>query len=334
MENEARKSVNYPIVAAVGVALLVVIGLGGKWLQQDILSTVKAQNAQISDELKTQLSQLETTLQALKKEQSESVAALNNQLKQLEAALQTVKNDVDFLSVGKIFRDNLQNGRLGPEMVVIGAGRFMMGGQGDSDEQALHEVSIKDFAMGRYEVTFAEYDRFAEATGHQKPDDNGWGRGNRPVINVSQSDALAYTQWLSQQTGKQYRLPTEAQWEYAARAGTDTQYWWGNELLSNQANCYRCGSQWDNKQTAPIGTFAPNAFGLNDTLGNVWEWTCSAYSYQYNGKEQSCQTQQQLGVIRGGAWNDQPKHLRAADRYKKWTDYHNYDLGFRLARAI
>jgi formylglycine-generating enzyme required for sulfatase activity len=322
MKEDIHKSVNYPILAAVSLTLLIVIGLGGIWLQQDILSTMKEQNAHIREDLKMQLT-------ALKKEN----AALNNQLKQLETALQTIKNDVDFLSVGKIFRDNLQNGRLGPEMVVIGSGRFMMGGQGDSDEKVLHEVSIKDFAMGRYEVTFADYDRFAEATGRKKPDDNGWGRANRPVINVSQSDAFAYTQWLSQQTGKQYRLPTEAEWEYAARAGTDTKYWWGNELLFNQANCYSCGSQWDNKQTAPIGSFASNAFGLNDTLGNVWEWTCSAYSYQYNGKEQTCQVKQ-LGVIRGGAWNDQPKHLRVADRYKKWLDYHNYDLGFRLAREI
>ncbi|MEN8220290.1 MAG: SUMF1/EgtB/PvdO family nonheme iron enzyme [Pseudomonadota bacterium] len=133
---------------------------------------------------------------------------------------------------GKVFQDRLKDGSFGPEMVWIPAGSFRMGdiqGGGWNSEKPVHRVSIRQgFAMGRYEVTFAEYDKFAEATGREKPSDLGWGRGNRPVINVSWHDAVAYTQWLSQQTGKKYRLPTEAEWEYAARAGTETKYWWGN----------------------------------------------------------------------------------------------------------
>ncbi|MCP3897296.1 SUMF1/EgtB/PvdO family nonheme iron enzyme, partial [Moraxella sp.] len=185
-------------------------------------------------------------------------------------------------------RDRLKDGRLGPEMVRIPAGRFRMGdiqGGGDGDEKPVHRVSVSEFAMGRYEVTFAEYDKFAQATGRKKPDDEGWGRGNRPVINVSWDDAVAYAKWLSQQTGKQYRLPTEAEWEYAARAGTETQYWWGNEIGQNRAVCDACGSRWDNKQTAPVGSFAANPFSLYDTVGNVWEWTCSEYEDKYSGKE-------------------------------------------------
>ncbi|OAD22053.1 Sulphatase-modifying factor domain protein [Candidatus Thiomargarita nelsonii] len=126
-------------------------------------------------------------------------------------------------STGKYFRDRLKDGTQGPEMVWIPAGSFRMGdiqGGGDSDEKPVHKVSITQrFAIGRYEVTFAEYDKFAQATGREKPSDRGWGRGNRPVINVSWDDAVAYTKWLSQQTGQKYRLPTEAQWEYAARGG-------------------------------------------------------------------------------------------------------------------
>ncbi len=125
-------------------------------------------------------------------------------------------------------------------MVWIPAGSFKMSdiqGSGYDDEKPVHRVSIDRFAMGKYEVTFAEYDKFAEATGRTKPDDEGWGRGKRPVINVSWNDATAYAKWLSKQTSKNYRLPTEAEWEYAARAGTETKYWWGNNISTNKANC-------------------------------------------------------------------------------------------------
>jgi hypothetical protein len=152
--------------------------------------------------------------------------------------------DPETIDIGqsRIFRDRLQDGSEGPEMVWIPAGDFQMGGS-YSSEKPVHQVSVSAFAMGRYEVTFEEYDRFAEATGREKPGDEGWGRGNRPVINVSWNDATAYMEWLSTQTGKKYRLPTEAEWEYAARAGTDTKYWWGNEVGSNQAACDGCGAE-------------------------------------------------------------------------------------------
>ncbi|MEN8221031.1 MAG: SUMF1/EgtB/PvdO family nonheme iron enzyme [Pseudomonadota bacterium] len=133
----------------------------------------------------------------------------------------------------KVFRDRLKDGSLGPEMVWIPAGTFRMGdiqGGGHDNEKPVHQVSVSRFAIGKYEVTFAEYDKFAQATGRKKPNDRGWGRGNRPVINVSWHDATAYAEWLSQQTGQKYRLPTEAEWEYAARAGTTTKYWWGNQM--------------------------------------------------------------------------------------------------------
>ncbi|MCP3677944.1 MAG: formylglycine-generating enzyme family protein, partial [Deltaproteobacteria bacterium] len=134
----------------------------------------------------------------------------------------------------EVFRDRLKDGGEGQEMVVIQAGRFRRGdiqGGGGNYEKPVHEVVIsKSFALGRYEVTFAEYDRFCEATGRAKPTDRGWGRGKRPVINVSWKDAKAYAEWLMEQTGKKYRLPTEAEWEYGARAGSKTKYWWGNAI--------------------------------------------------------------------------------------------------------
>lgn len=239
---------------------------------------------------------------------------------------------------GKVFSDKLLDGSVGPEMVVVAAGQFRMGdiyGEGANWEQPVHSVFVSRFAISRYEVTFAEYDRFAEATGRPKPDDKGWGRGNRPVINVSWQDATAYTQWLSRQTRQTYRLPTEAEWEYAARAATETQYWWGNNIGSNLANCDGCGSRWNNKKTAPVGSFAANPFKLYDTVGNVYEWTCSEYELKYNGKEQACLGKEDKTaprVIRGGSWYSSPKFVRAATRYRFSPDYRDNNLGFRVVR--
>ncbi|TGO03475.1 hypothetical protein PN36_05930 [Candidatus Thiomargarita nelsonii] len=218
-------------------------------------------------------------------------------------------------------------------MVKIPAGRFRMGG---------NEVSVSAFAMGKYEVTFAEYDKFAEATGREKPDDRGWGRGNRPVINVSWYDANAYAEWLSEQTGKQYRLPTEAQWEYGARAGTETEYWWGNTASHEYANygADECCSglaegkdRWE--YTAPVGSFAANPFGLYDTAGNVWEWTCSEYESRYSGQEQRCAkkiNENNRLSLRGGSWINDTTRVRSAYRNGRRPTYRNGVVGFRLAR--
>ena len=142
-----------------------------------------------------------------------------------------------------------------PEMVVIPGGRFRMGcvsGRDcQDDERPVHEVRVESFEISKYEVTFEEYDRFTAATGRPRADDEGWGRGRRPVINVSWEYAVAYVEWLSAQTGKRYRLPSEAEWEYAVRAGTETAYSWGNEIGRNRANCYDCGSQWDRSAPTP-----------------------------------------------------------------------------------
>lgn len=242
------------------------------------------------------------------------------------------------------FRDTLKDGSKGPEMVVIPAGEFMMGSPEDEggryDNERQHLVRIeRPFAVGKYEVTFEEYDRFAEATGSKKPGDRGWGRGRRPVINVTWKDAKDYADWLSEQTGEAYRLPKEAEWEYAARAGTQTAYWWGNDIGSNNANCYNCGSRWDRKQTAPVGSFRANAFGLYDTAGNVWEWTCSVYDKNYGGAEQECYSKNRADygvprVLRGGSWVYNPRGVRAARRFGSGPALRFYDRGFHLARQF
>jgi formylglycine-generating enzyme required for sulfatase activity len=268
------------------------------------------------------------------------IQQLRQENQQLKSELAKLKKDISVPEVFRdklkfvpeVFRDSLKDGSLGPEMVRIPAGSFRMGniqGGGDSDEQPVHSVYVNQFAIGKFEVTFAEYDKFAEATGRSKPDDQGWGRGNYPVINVSWHDATAYAKWLSDQTGYTYRLPTEAEWEYAARAGTETKYWWGNVFDLSKANYGRTNIG----KTSPVGNYKANKFGLYDTSGNVLEWTCSEYTYKYNNKKKACinENSNKDRVIRGGSWyGTLTSYLRAAHRSKYGPDYRNFHLGFRL----
>ncbi len=238
----------------------------------------------------------------------------------------------------------------GPQMVIIPAGVFTMGSSaGDAnarpDEFPAHNVSIsKDFAIGRCEVTYEAFAHFTESTGREFPPDKGWGRGRRPVTYVTWQEAVAYADWLSNQTGKRYRLPTEAEWEYVARAGTPTDYWWGDDIRQDGqvwANCDGCGSQWDNRQTSPVGSFVPNAFGVYDTAGNVHEWVQDCWHDNYQGApvDGSARLEADSGdcarrVIRGGSWYNTPRYLRSAIRFRSYPDERDNYLGFRLAQDL
>ena len=228
-----------------------------------------------------------------------------------------------------------------PEMVVVPAGSFMMGSDGAKlDEKPVHRVSlVAPLAVGKFELTFAEWDACAAAGGCvHKPDDKNWGRGQRPVINVSWDDARDYVAWLSRTAKKTYRLLTEAEWEYAARAGTTTKYSWGDEPGRNNAHCDGCASQWNNKQTAPVGSFAPNAFGLHDMHGNVDEWVEDCYADSYakaptDGSKAS-DTRGCSRVVRGGSWLFNHLLLRVAYRSKLQPDVRGIHLGFRVGRTF
>jgi formylglycine-generating enzyme required for sulfatase activity len=234
----------------------------------------------------------------------------------------------------------MMSSALVPNMVEIPAGSFHMGdlsGNGDNDELPVHEVRFaRPFALGVYAVTFDEYDRFAQATGHDLPKDRGLGRGRRPVIYVSWDDAMAYCQWLSVQTGQTYRLPSEAEWEYACRAGTTTEYWWGDSIGHNNANYDGCGSQCG---TTPVGSFAPNPWGLHDMHGNVFEWCEDCWNDSYRGapSDGSAWTSGDCDrrVMRGGSWSNDEQSVRAAYRNYGFTSSYRGNLsGFRVAKDL
>jgi formylglycine-generating enzyme required for sulfatase activity len=254
----------------------------------------------------------------------------------------------------RALRDTLTDGTPGPDMIALPGGSFTMGSPPDEperyeDEGPQREVKLGPFAIGRTEVTFAEYDRFAEATGRDRPDDRGWGRSDRPVINVSWDDAQAYADWLSDQTGQPYRLPTEAEWEYAARAGTTTPFWTGDCIHTDQANYdgysdyIGCGAETGRYrgQTVPAGSLLPNAFGLHEVAGNVWEWVEDCLHGDYDGGPADGSAWRRADevkcirrVLRGGAWNDSASHLRSANRHSFHQTGENGHTGFRVARVL
>ena len=175
----------------------------------------------------------------------------------------------------------------------------------------------------------------------ERPGDAGWDRGRRPVIYVSLEEATCYADWLGKKLGYRYRLPTEAEWKYAARAGTTTRYWWGDELGEDNANCDGCRSSWDGKQTAPVDAFKPNPLGLYNTAGNVWEWVQDCWHENYQGapSDGSRWGEERSGdcdrrVIRGGSRIHSPRNVRSASRLRYAPNNRFYDLGFRLAQDV
>jgi formylglycine-generating enzyme required for sulfatase activity len=232
-----------------------------------------------------------------------------------------------------------------PEMVVIPAGPFMMGSGKNDTEKPPHLVTIaQSFAVAKFALTFAEWETCVDYGDCDPLSDSGFGRERRPVINVAWNEAQRYVAWLRRVTGKEYRLISEAEYEYAARAGTQTEYPWGDDIKQDgkiMANCNGCGSQWDNRQTAPVGSFAPNRFGLYDMVGNVFEWVedCVHNNYQEAPNDGTTWLEEERGncgarVVRGGSWTDFPQFLRAAGRNGNTTVSRSNLLGFRVGRTL
>jgi formylglycine-generating enzyme required for sulfatase activity len=234
-----------------------------------------------------------------------------------------------------------------PLMVAIPPGSFQMGdqlGHGQPNELPVHIVHVRAFKMGKYEVTFAQYDAFADATGRARPvpvPEFDVGRGDHPVNMVSWQDACDYAAWLSARTGQRFRLPTEAEWEYAARAGSTGDYFWGQDLASNYANV---GGATDAStgtggkdvwlSYAPVGQLAANPFGLHDVFGNVWEWTADCANSDYVGapNDGSAWMSGDCGkhMIRGDSFHNGPLPTTVSGR--GGVAGRNPTLGFRLAQ--
>jgi len=197
---------------------------------------------------------------------------------------------------------------------------------------------VRDFAIGKHEVSFAEYDRFARSTGRGLPRDNGWGRGKQPVINVTWKDAQAYARWLSKKTGKLYRLPSEAEWEYAAKGGKTSQYWWGLNMQQNKAVCYNCGSKWDGRKPAPVGSLEENPYGLYHTTGNVSEWVedCYRKSYRNAPDDGSAVTEPDCTnrVVRSGNYEKPADSVRVTYRQSVDAGKRSLSTGFRVVRDL
>ena len=264
-------------------------------------------------------------------------------LKALAASLRGHPSPKISAWLGLQVQARLQNIRVtdpgGVELVLIPGGRFRMGspkGEGYDSERPAHEVDVCPFYLGRYPVTNEEYGRFLQANPKAKEPEY-WGnrqfnQARQPVVGVAWDDACRFAEWAGG------RLPTEAEWEYACRAGTATSYWWGVEIGTNRANGDGSGSQWSNKQTSPVGSFEPNPFGLYDTSGNVWEWTQDRWHDDYRGAPADGSAwesgDEARRVIRGGSWIDKPDDLRSAYRFGSLTGSRFGDIGFRLAQDL
>jgi formylglycine-generating enzyme required for sulfatase activity len=231
-----------------------------------------------------------------------------------------------------------------PQMVILPAGTFTMGSlaneKGRSENEGpQHQVTLAEpFAVAKFDVTFADWDACVSVGGCDPVSDSGMGRGSKPVVNVSWDDAQQYVKWFSTMTGQHYRLLSESEWEYAARAGTTTAYPWGDEIGTGNADCIGCGSQWDGKQTSPVGSFKPNSSGLYDMQGNVYQWVEDCYhdSYRDAPTDGSANTTGDCSrrVVRGGAWARSPNELRSAYRHWGATNIRIDNQGFRLARTL
>lgn len=230
--------------------------------------------------------------------------------------------------------DRLTDPTLGLEMVLIPGACYQVPGDQGSGTEEPAVICLDPFYLGAYEVTFEAYDRFARDTQRDLPEDEGWGWGNRPVVNVNLYDALGFAKWLSRRSGARYRLPTETEWEHAARAGTLSTYPWGETLGSGLANCAGCGSPWDGERTAPVGSFPPNSWGLHDMIGNVGEWTCSMRDPDPSTSYAQCDGiyETRRRAYRNGGWSDGPERLAVAFRDWNAAFRRTDDVGFRLLR--
>ncbi|PPR78718.1 MAG: hypothetical protein CFH01_00826 [Alphaproteobacteria bacterium MarineAlpha2_Bin1] len=225
-----------------------------------------------------------------------------------------------------------------PEMVIIPSGKIDYK-EIDTNSKFSQIIINKPFAMSIFEVTWSEWLTCVKQKICKKiPSDQGWGKKDLPIINISWFDALDYIRFLNQITDGNYRLPSEQEWQYAARSNTKSKFWWGNTVRKNYANCRVCGTQWDGKQSSPVGSFKPNYFGLYDMNGNVWEWTSDCWFNKNHKRSKSNNIKNRNScddrVIKSGSWYYIPKLITPEARSKFPADLFSYNIGFRVIKDL
>ena len=231
-----------------------------------------------------------------------------------------------------------------PEMIVVPAGDFMMGspttekGRFPNEGPQQHVTIARSFAVAKFDVTFADWDACVSVGACPVAGDGGYGRGTKPVINVSWDDAEQYVAWFSRMTNRPYRLLTEAEWEYAARAGSHHRLSLGRRHRQRECRLQGVRKQWDNRETSAVGSFKPNDFGLYDMNGDVWQWVQDCYHGDYNGTPTDGSAWSggdcKFRDLRGSSWRSDPQYLRSANRLWLAPDSRHDDIGFRIGRML
>jgi formylglycine-generating enzyme required for sulfatase activity len=227
-----------------------------------------------------------------------------------------------------------------PVLISIPAGSFTMGSNAsDASERPAHPVTVATpFAIGKYEVTVAQWNACADANTCARLPPASNPSPASPARDVSWDDAQVYVKWLATTSGKPYRLPTEAEWEYAARAGTSTRYWWGEQMAVGKANCKDCGPPWRAEAPDKAGSFAPNPWGLYDVNGSVWEWVSDCWHNSFKGAPADAKAWDtpncSVRVIRGGSWREGAAYMVSSARFKYDASVRDAQNGFRVARNM
>lgn len=342
----ARYEYEEPKKSRKGLLWLLLLGLLGggvyyAWQQGLLEGKVEEVTEIVQQQIKPRLQ--EPVVEADKPAETKTPVAPSEPVKQPEITKPAQEAEVakKYIDKDDPFTDRLKVGGRGPMMIKIPGGTFRMGntsGLISADETPRHEVTVPAFMMSVHEITFAEYDKFARATGRKLPNGNGLDRKTYPVTNVSWDDALAYTKWLSKQTGKKYRLPSESEWEYAARGGERTTYWWGSRKGSGNAHCFDCDSELNTSKPAKVGSYKANQFGLKDTAGNVFEWVHDCYHRNYTGAPDDGSVWEggdcSVRVARGGAYRSPATSMRVENREAFPSGRGQYNVGIRLARDL
>jgi formylglycine-generating enzyme required for sulfatase activity/serine/threonine protein phosphatase PrpC len=342
-EDEDEEKSGNGMIIGIAAVVLIAVAVGGYFMfaggSKSTPDTVAVSSTSDADEAE----EIDAAVDDMDEEESLDVddeAAEATESTEVAAA-PAAKPETISTGNAKEFADTLKDGSAGPMMVGIPAGTFDMGSPGSSrhaDERPRHSVKVEKFAISKHEITFAEYDKYINATGKKPPEDLYMDRATHPVIFVTWDDAYYYVKWLSEQTGHKYKLPSEAQWEYAAGTGKRSPFWWGFKEEPKRAHCFGCGSGLDPRKPTKIATFGPNEFGVYDTAGNVAEWVHDCWHDNYKGAPADDEVWEggdcAFRVARGGSYSSPPQSVRHTKRDKFKSDSAYDHVGIRVVRKL